>query len=77
MENMNDLRKMKMKELTKKMTALDMEITNDKFEIKARKSNKTRALREKRKDLARIATVMNELSLLTTINTLEKSNETK
>jgi len=74
---MNDLRKMKMKELTKKMTALDMEITNDKFEIKARKSNKTRALREKRKDLARIATVMNELSLLTTINTLEKSNETK
>lgn len=72
MVNLNDLRKKNMKDLEKDFLELDKQITMEKFTIESRRSTKTAQLRALKKDLARIATVMQEITFINSINTNEK-----
>lgn len=64
-----DLRKNKIKALIDMKNDLDKEIAKEKIEINNKKSNKTAILRSKKKDLARIETIINEIK---TIQNIEK-----
>ncbi len=72
MINLNELRKTNLKDLAKKFHDLDKEIAIESFHIQSRRSTKTAQLRAMKKDLARIATVINELKLLSTIHGKEE-----
>lgn len=64
MVHIHELRKMDKKKLIEECARLDKEIALEVFDVQTQRSKKTAQLRAKKKDLARMKTVITELTLL-------------